>query len=355
MSWTFHLATKLHLQNKLLAVMGLSSCSLLWFQRGQGPRDDKNEQCGKEVLGEMVSENQGGKLEALRWGEKGWKWVRDCQPSSPPRSRWSHTSLLSPETCSPTALHHVHWHPERQRSLVKIHCLAVKRGRCHVQLVQDAPLDQGPRLFLPLQCVPEVLQGWGALTGAPEMWNKSHARRWSSSISPLCIILDAIWRKQGNRTVCFPPFKAIQISSAMETAGVLSLPFFTGSSTESRAFARKMTALSFHLGASCLTKLIENITPLWPKNESLGEQRHPDVKNEHWKRWSCQFSYQDANKYRGCQAGGSAGPLVQHKDVLQSRGWQLIHHPQWSSPSIESSSEWAGIHIFNPRYYVRLS
>lgn len=119
-----------------------------------------------------------------------------------------------------------------------------------------------------------------------------------------------IWRKQGSRTVCFAPFKAIQISSAMETAGILSLPFFTGSSTESGAFACEMTALSFHLGASCLTKLIENITPLWPKNESLGEQRHPAVKNEHWKQWSCQFSYQDANKYRGCQAGGSAGPLV---------------------------------------------
>lgn len=187
MCWTFHLANKLHLQNKLLAVMGLSSCSFLWFQHGWGPRDDKNEQCGKEVLGEMVSENQAGKLEALRWREKGWEWVRDCQPSSPPRSRWFHTSPLSPGTCSPTALHHVHWHHERQRSLVKIHYLAVKYGRCHIQWVQDILLDQGPRLFLPLQCMPEALQGWETLTGTPEMQNRNCARRWSSSIHPFIL------------------------------------------------------------------------------------------------------------------------------------------------------------------------
>lgn len=311
MCWTFHLATKLHLQNKLLAVMGLSSCSFLWFQHGWAPSDDKNKQCRKEVLGEMVSENQAGKLEAfLRWGEKGWKWVRDCQPSSLPRSRWFHTSLLSPGTCSPTALHHVHWHPARQRSLSGNSLFGCETWKMSRSASAGHSPGSGIQAFFPLQCKPEVLQGWEALTGAPAMQSKNCARRRCSSINPFCIILGDIWRKQGSRTVCSPPFKAIQISSAMETAGILSLPFFTGSSTESRAFACQMTALSFHLGASSLTKLTEKITPLRPKNESLGDQRHPAVQNEHWKQWSCQFSYQDANKYQGCQAAGSAGPLV---------------------------------------------
>lgn len=70
---------------------------------------------------------------------------------------------------------------------VKIHSLAVKPGRYHIQWVQDTLLDQGSRLLLPLQCMPEVLQGWEALTGAPAMQNKNCTRRWSSSINPFVL------------------------------------------------------------------------------------------------------------------------------------------------------------------------
>lgn len=311
MCWTFHLATKLHLQNKLLAVMGLSSCSFLWFQHGWGPSDDKNEQCRKEVQGEMVSENQAGKLEAfLKWGEKGWEWVRDCQPSSPPRSRWFHTSLLSPGTCSPTVQHPVHWHPERQRSLGENSLFGCETWKMSHSVSAGHSPGSGIQASF---ASPVHARGAAGMRGSDRSPCNAEQKLYKEVIQlhqPLCIILGDIWRKQGSRTVCSPPSKSIQISSAVETAGILSLPFFRGSSTESRAFAYQMTALSFHLGASCLAKLIENITPLWPKNESLAEQRHPAVKNEHWKQWSCQFSYQDANKYWLCQAGSSAGPLV---------------------------------------------
>lgn len=107
-----------------------------------------------------------------------------------------------------------------------------------------------------------------------------------------------------------------------------------------------MVVLSFHLGASCLTERVGNITLLWPKNEALGELVHPAVKSEQRKQWSCQVSYQDANKYPGCQAGGAAGPLVQHKGILQGRGMTADPSPQQSYPFVEVFSECAMIHIF---------
>lgn len=75
-------------------------------------------------------------------------------------------------------------------------------------------------------------------------------------------------RKQSSKAVSFPPFKAIQISSALETRKILSLPFFMGGSTSStetelqRVYICEMVVLSFHLGASCLAECVENITPL---------------------------------------------------------------------------------------------
>lgn len=152
MCWTFRLATKLHLQNKLSAVMGLSSCSFLWFQRGTGPSDGKNKHCGKEVLGEMVSENQAGKLEAFRWGGEGWEWVRGCQPSWSPRPRWFHTFLLSPGTSLPEHCIVFTDTLKGKEVGVQIHCLAVNPGRCHIQQMQDTLLDQRSRLFFCLSC-----------------------------------------------------------------------------------------------------------------------------------------------------------------------------------------------------------
>lgn len=165
-----------------------------------------------------------------------------CQPSSPLRSRWFHASLWSPGACPPTTLH-LAPHTDTLKGievLVKSHQLGLIL-RCHLQRVQDTPRDQG---FFCLSnacqqcCRDERLWQLRVSEGQPLQGRcKKRARRLSIFINSFCVFGGDIWRKQGSGTDCFPPFKAIQISSAMVTTGILSLPFFIGSSTENGAAA----------------------------------------------------------------------------------------------------------------------
>lgn len=359
-----NLAIKPHLQNKLELWWDCAPALSCGFNVDGVQAMKKKLTLLRSPRRNSVCENHVGKLEVFRWEEKGCEWS-ESQPDSSLRSRWFHSSLLPPGMCPPAALHRVlqadtlrggevlwkvivwvrSWkmsHSAREGHFSGWRIRAVLASPVHAS---SAAGMRGSDSFVQVN---ESL-----CNADPEPCNEAIQLQRLALYS-----VDDIPRKQSSKAVSFPPFKAIQISSALETRKILSLPFFMGGSTSStetelqRVYICEMVVLSFHLGASCLAECVENITPLWPKNEALGELMHPTVKNEQWKQWSCQFSYQDANKYPGCQAGGSAGPLVQHKDILQGRGMTADPSPERSYSLIKASSERAMIHIFKPRYLV---
>lgn len=71
---------------------------------------------------------------------------------------------------------------------VKIQCLAVKPGRCHIQRVQDTP-GSGIQAFFASPVRTRSAAGMRGSDKNPAMQNKNRARRRSSSINPLCVIL----------------------------------------------------------------------------------------------------------------------------------------------------------------------
>lgn len=193
-------------------------------------------------------------------------------------------------SCHSTASCSAHWHTQRHRGFGEKSLFVSDPGRCHIQWVQDTFLHQGSEPFLPLQCVPAVLQGWEALTA-------SYKRRRTSSgqaqkpceeglqLHRLILYSGSdIWRKRGSSTVCFPPFKAIQIPSAAETTGILSLPFFIGSSTEN--------------GAAASMRLWDGCVKFSPGSQLLNRMRwkyHPSLTEEWGSGWAKASSCEKMN------------------------------------------------------------
>lgn len=193
-----------------------------------------------------MCENCLGQLEDLIWEEKGSEWVRYCQPSSPKVEMVS-VLLLVPRDMSSctTASCSANWHPQRHRGFGEKSRFGSDPGRCHIHWMQNTLRIRDQSLF----CLSDVCQ---QCCGA-ERLRQVHAGERESLPG------DTKSVQRGCPTFSF---KAIQISSAMETTGFLLLPFFVLKMELRQVYICEMAALSFHLGGSCLTECIENITLL---------------------------------------------------------------------------------------------
>lgn len=353
MGWThqLELGNQAAFAEQSLTVDGTALLHFLVVLMWMGSRYVKK----NELLGSLgrngVCENHVWKLEVFKWEEKGCEWVRYCQPNMLSQSRWFHSSILSPGTFPPAALHHA-----SPAGILRNTEVLVERDSLGV-ILGDVLFRDCRTLFwlgdLSCSCPYSTCQQdcreerlWRLHACEWELLDADTAVQWGSPNSPTLSARCGGCSKKPEQQDCL--FSTIYPN--LQSNG--DQRNFNTAILHGWQHCSEMVLLNFHLGASCLTERVGNITPLWPKNEALGELVHPTVKNEQWKQWSCQVSYQDANKYPGCQAGGAAGPLVQHKGILQGRGMTADPSPQQSYPFVEVSSECAMIHIFKAHYLV---